>query len=172
MTESIKASLIVILGAVFIAAVFYPLITAIHTVEAAKLAEEDARAEELLQLSDRLTRAEQILSELDFNLDKPLYSKIVTVTSYTSRRKETDSTPYITANNGNVRPGGIAVSRDLLKLLGGFGAKVTLKKYGTFVVNDVMNKRFTNSVDIWCGELTAANLHGRREGVKMLWQEN
>jgi 3D (Asp-Asp-Asp) domain-containing protein len=46
---------------------------------------------------------------------------------------------------------------------------VVLSGYGTFEVTDVMNKRFTNSVDIWCGDLEAARLHGRQEAV-MIWQ--
>ena len=122
-------------------------------------------------LQNQLNRDDQILETAfgSWNRSRALFTKEVTVTCYTSRACETDSDPHINASNNVVRLGTIAVSRDLKDLLGGFGAKVTLVGYGVFEVADVMNARFTNSVDIWMSDLQAAKLHGRQK-TEMLWQ--
>ena len=123
----------------------------------------DDLAQENRRLRNRLKR---------FGIDpnNPVFSKLVTVTVYTSREQETDSSPWTPADGTSVRPGGIGVSRDLFVLLGGFGATVTLKGYGSFTVNDKMNSRYENSVDIWAGDLVAAKRHGRKLNVEMMWQ--
>ena len=114
-----------------------------------------------------LARYKALFSEWD--LSATLYSKQVTVTSYTSRAEETDSSPHITACNTPVVVGGVAVSRDLFELIGGCGKKVLLKGYGTLTINDKMNRRYKNSVDIWAGDLKAARLHGRQT-AELIWQ--
>lgn len=74
----------------------------------------------------------------------------VTVTAYQSDVNQTDSTPNITCINTKVGPGTIAVSRDMFELLNiAFGDKLYIMGYGVYVVNDIMNKRYTRSVDIW-----------------------
>ena len=82
---------------------------------------------------------------------------IVTLTTYTASENETDSTPNVTASgfkidtNNPKRHRIIAVSRDLKKKLK-FGSKVRIEgagKYnGTYVVKDVMNKRYKKRIDI------------------------
>ena len=82
---------------------------------------------------------------------------IVTLTTYTASENETDSTPNITASGFKIdtknakRHRIIAVSRDLKKKLK-FGSKVRIEgagKYsGTYVVKDVMNKRYKKRIDI------------------------
>jgi 3D (Asp-Asp-Asp) domain-containing protein len=121
--------------------------------------------------NEKLNRYKSILSDIipEWDIDKPFFSKEVEITAYTSRIRETDSTPYITASNEIVRPGGIAISRDLLNIIGGYGTKVIIKGYGVFVVNDIMNARYTNSVDIWSGDLQLALKHGRQKGT-IIWQ--
>ena len=73
----------------------------------------------------------------------------VTVTTYNSTQKQTDSTPNITAFNKKVKPGTVAVSRDLLSK--GFlpGSKIYLEGYGMYTVADVMGRRHKESIDIW-----------------------
>ena len=81
----------------------------------------------------------------------------VKVTTYMAVASQTDETPYITAsgfklNKKNPRKHRIvAVSRDLKKKLG-FGKKIKLQGTGSYdgvyVVEDVMNKRFKNRIDI------------------------
>jgi 3D (Asp-Asp-Asp) domain-containing protein len=86
---------------------------------------------------------------------------VVTLTTYTPSMGETDSTPNITASGYKIdttnprRHKIIAVSRDLKKNFK-FGSKVKVKgagKYnGTYIVKDVMNKRYKNRVDILVGK--------------------
>jgi len=82
---------------------------------------------------------------------------IVTLTTYKASENETDSTPNITASGFKIdiknakRHRIIAVSRDLKRKLK-FGSKVRIEgagKYsGTYVVKDVMNKRYKKRIDI------------------------
>jgi 3D (Asp-Asp-Asp) domain-containing protein len=86
-----------------------------------------------------------------------LTPEIVTLTTYKASETETDSTPNITASGFKIdtknakRHRIIAVSRDLKKKLK-FGSKVRIEgagKYsGTYVVKDVMNKRYKKRIDI------------------------
>ena len=88
-------------------------------------------------------------------------SEVVTVTTYTPTVEECDSTPLITASGFKINEGNprrhriIAVSRDLKRKYK-FGTKLRIKgagKYdGTYVVRDVMNKRFRNRIDILVGK--------------------
>lgn len=100
----------------------------------------------------------------------------LTVTSYRSVPKQTDSTPYHTSTNEVVRKGGAAISRDLLcgacrklhnrclhpevKGKVHYGDYVLVKYHGIFKINDCMGlskydkktkKRYPikNSIDIW-----------------------
>ncbi|MFH1188398.1 MAG: hypothetical protein V1652_00960 [bacterium] len=71
---------------------------------------------------------------------------LVTVTGYSSREEETDSTPFITASGSHVREGIIAAN--WLP----FGAKVRIPEYfgeTIFIVEDRMHQRFSDRVDIW-----------------------
>jgi len=79
-------------------------------------------------------------------------SATVTVTCYNSHPSQTDSTPEITAFNTKTGPGTVAVSRDLLDR--GFipFSKVWVEGFGIFTVNDIMNKRYENRIDIWIGD--------------------
>ena len=70
----------------------------------------------------------------------------VVVTAYSSTRDQTDSTPFITASNTQVRWGTVATN--FLP----FDTKITLPSmFGdkVFVVEDRMNKRYWHRVDVW-----------------------
>jgi len=71
----------------------------------------------------------------------------VTVTAYSSERRQTDRTPHVTASGRLVRRGIIAVSRDLYRRFP-FGTVVGLggKEY---VVDDLMHHKWTRRVDVW-----------------------
>lgn len=76
--------------------------------------------------------------------------KNVTVTSYTNSVEETDSTPNITATNRLVYEGSCAVSQDLFKKTIFPGDIIYVKKLNQyFIVEDTMNKRHTNAIDIF-----------------------
>lgn len=82
---------------------------------------------------------------------------VVTLTTYSPSKKETDSTPNITASGykiDTVNPKKhriIAISRDLKKKWK-FNQKVRIRragKYnGVYTIKDVMNKRYKKRVDI------------------------
>lgn len=74
----------------------------------------------------------------------------MTVTSYRAIPEQTDDTPTITSIGHRVHPYGVAVSRDML--LGRricYGDIVYIPEFGYKVVNDTMNKRHKNHIDIF-----------------------
>ncbi len=94
----------------------------------------------------------------------------VSVSGYTSRICETDSTPFITAANTLTRPGVVALSRDLLKRYTpgapfDFGDVVHLAGIGDFVVEDAMAGRWQRRADIWFQGLAEAKAFGRHRLV-------
>lgn len=99
--------------------------------------------------------------------------EIVTLTTYSPSVGETDSTPTITASGykiDSINPKKhriIAISRDLKRKYR-FGAKVRISgagKYnGTYVVRDVMNKRFKNHIDIL---INKDDKHTRLTNIKL-----
>jgi 3D (Asp-Asp-Asp) domain-containing protein len=94
-------------------------------------------------------------------------SIVVTMTTYTVSRSQTDSNPYETAsgfilNKKNPKKHRvIAISRDLKDTFA-FGDSVYVEagKYsGKYVVHDVMNKRFKKKIDLL--------INPKDEGVKL-----
>ena len=74
----------------------------------------------------------------------------LTVTAYSPRKEETDSSPFITAFQKPVKAGIIAISRDLERLYGWKqGDIIELEGLGQFKVGDRMNRRWTKRVDIF-----------------------
>ena len=84
----------------------------------------------------------------------------VTLTTYSPTIQECDSTPHITASGFKINPKNpkkhriIAISRDLKKKLP-FGTVVKItgagKFNGDYVVEDIMNKRYKNHIDLLIG---------------------
>ncbi len=89
--------------------------------------------------------------------------KTVTVTAYSAREEESDSSPWITASNNRVRPGIVAVSRDLFDAGWVFGRQVYVKNYGIYTIEDLMHERKTNQIDIYMKSTQAALNFGRQE---------
>ena len=82
----------------------------------------------------------------------------VRASAYSSTGSQTDSSPFITATGTRVRPGVIAVSRDLLRsgLPHGSRVRVTAQRGcgvnvvgRTLVVEDSMSPRWSRKVDLW-----------------------
>lgn len=95
------------------------------------------------------------------DLRGPSYSITVPVTAYSSEPEQTDSTPFITASGTHVRHG--VVAANFLPI----GTRVKIPEiYGdqVFVVEDRMNARYWQRMDIWMEETPAA----RQFGVKYL----
>ena len=95
---------------------------------------------------------------------------IVKATAYNPSPWQTDSTPFIAAWGDRVRPGIIAVSRDLEKQGLTRGKKVFVDGYGEFEVLDRMHKRKKNQIDIFMMEYKDAIQFGVKE-VKITWRE-
>ena len=77
----------------------------------------------------------------------------VTITAYSSTRRQTDDTPFITALGTSVRDG--VVAANFLP----FGTRVKIPKlFGDkiFIVEDRMHARKSNFIDIWMPSKTAA----------------
>jgi 3D (Asp-Asp-Asp) domain-containing protein len=92
----------------------------------------------------------------------------VTATAYTAREEECNSEPWITASGTPSRVGVIAVSRDMEKLGIKLGDVIIIKGMGMFRVEDRMNKRWKNRVDILHANLQAAKLFAKRQ-VEIMW---
>jgi len=112
---------------------------------------------------DRYYRGDEMLNGREIAIS-------VTVSGYTSRTCETDSTPNVTASMTSTRRGVIALSRDLIRRYSPgapfeFGDVVHLAGIGDFVVEDSMNERWTHRADIWFDTVTEARHFGRRHGV-------
>jgi 3D (Asp-Asp-Asp) domain-containing protein len=98
----------------------------------------------------------------------------VTLTTYSPTPQECDSTPNITASGFKINLKDpkkhriIAISRDLLKKLP-FGTFVKVtgagKLNGVYVVEDKMNKRYKNRIDLLIGE---DDKHTRIKNVKIV----
>ena len=84
----------------------------------------------------------------------------VEVTWYTSRVQETDSTPFITADGSRTRDGVVAISPDMMEWFS-FGDSLYVEYLGWFEIHDIMNHRYTRSIDIWCNNHHVAFHNGR-----------
>ncbi|MEW6422454.1 MAG: hypothetical protein AB1511_12140 [Deinococcota bacterium] len=99
-------------------------------------------------------------------------SAVVRATAYNSMPGQTDSTPFITATGTRVRPGVVALSRDMLRIFP-YGTRITVEdlsgRYNSllrgrvFVVEDTMAARKTGSIDIWMPTLNQAIQFGARQ---------
>src|SRR3989338_335840 len=87
----------------------------------------------------------------------------VIATAYSSSVDETDDTPFITAKGTYVRDGIIAANflpfGTAVKIPAIYGDKV-------FMVEDRMNKRFPDRIDVWMPSKQAAFLLGKKRVVK------
>ena len=96
----------------------------------------------------------------------------VTATAYSSTPWQTDNTPCITATGYDVcnkTENIIAVSRDLVRSLG-YHRQVRLPAlYGCdiFLIEDTMNTRFVNRIDIHHGSIKDAREFGLKRNVEL-----
>lgn len=109
---------------------------------------------------DRVNKIERII-----NLESV---QAVTVTAYSPRVRETDSTPFVNASMQRVAEGQIAVSRDLFKSGWVFGKKVYIEGFGIFTIADLMNKRYEKRLDIFFNHTHKARKFGRKNLVAAL----
>lgn len=92
-----------------------------------------------------------------------LSTMTVTATSYRAVSSQTDSTPLYTSIDQHVHTYGIAVSRDLLtSQMACYGDVIAVPGYGLRVVNDTMNVRNRNAVDLFVETRTEEHKFGTR----------
>ena len=94
--------------------------------------------------------------------------RVVTVTAYNPSEDQTDSDPLIAASMRKVRSGTIAVSRDLFDQGWVFGRKVRIEGLGIFEINDLMNKRYTQRIDIFMWDEAQAKRFGKKNAKAAL----
>jgi len=112
----------------------------------------------------------KITEEMTMPVESEIIKQKVEVTIYNAEESQTDSTPLITASNKKIKLGYIALSRDLEKKYNlKFGDIIyipILNNYRNYPIffefQDRMNKRFTNSVDIFLWDKEKAIRFGRR----------
>ncbi|WP_424949705.1 hypothetical protein [Deinococcus sp.] len=117
------------------------------------------------------TRAQGVSRAAGTALRRTGRSALVHSTAYNSTPGQTDSSPYITATGTRVRPGVVALSRDLLGRFP-YGTRISIEdlsgRYSSylrgrvFVVEDTMNVRIGNTVDVWMGSWGEAMAWGSR----------
>ena len=88
-----------------------------------------------------------------------------TITAYSATESECDSDPTITASMRKVRPGTVAVSRDLFNKGWTFGGKIYIKSLGVYEINDLMHERYKNRVDVFIGDTVKARKFGVKKDV-------
>lgn len=96
----------------------------------------------------------------------------MTITSYTSLRRLTDDTPWITASGTTCSPRTLAVSRDLLQgytenapFAYGDTAYIVI---GPYIIEDTMARRKNKCADIWMPTLEAAETFGIERNAALL----
>lgn len=118
---------------------------------------------QLNQMNDQTIEQKRVIEYQEFIIDKYKESNIldVTVTAYTPRASETDSTPQFTAIMSKSHPGyTAAVSRDLINYL---GRKIYIEGVGVFKLEDVMNRRYRQRIDLMFGSVKAAREFGKKQ---------
>lgn len=100
----------------------------------------------------------------DFDARTPVRVHNLEVSAYTSRARETDSTPFITATGRRVRWGIVASNKfplgTQLRLPDLFGPEI-------FVVEDCMNERYKHRVDVWMPQLRPAIKFGVQKMIRV-----
>lgn len=96
---------------------------------------------------------------------KVVKTHIVRATGYSSTPDQTDDSPFITASGTTVRDGIIAANFHSNGRRVPFGTLVRIPEiYGEkiFIVEDRMNARYTNNIDVWFPERSLAKEFGSR----------
>lgn len=118
-----------------------------------------------LELVQKTAEARKVLVEEARLLQKAMNMspvRTVTVTAYNPSTDQCDDDPLIAASMRKVRSGTIAVSRDLFDQGWVFGRKVRIEGLGIFEINDLMNKRYTQRIDIFMWDESQAREFGKK----------
>ncbi|GAB7082268.1 3D domain-containing protein [Megalodesulfovibrio paquesii] len=111
----------------------------------------------------KVTELLRMVQQKDFLIQSMTRGRVCTVTAYSPTVGQTDDTPFTTANNKRVRDGIVAVSRDLFANGWNFGRKIYIKDHGVYTIDDLMNERMRNSLDIFMFDTETALKFGKRQ---------
>ena len=97
-----------------------------------------------------------------------------TVTAYTPSPKENcgRGRKVATALGTPVRPGIVAVSRDLLRSGWEFGDRIHIEGLGVFTIEDTMHQRFRRTIDVAVADMDAARRIGFKRGIAVTLLED
>jgi 3D (Asp-Asp-Asp) domain-containing protein len=96
-------------------------------------------------------------------------SRVVHATAYNAVEGQTDSTPKVCAWGDRIKPGVVAVSRDLERLGLTRGQEVYIEGLGKLVVLDRTNSNRKNQIDIYMESYTQAVSFGVQD-VEIRWE--
>jgi|GEM_PF-2854809 len=102
---------------------------------------------------------------------KTKVTRVVRATAYNAEPGQTDSTPDICAWGDKIRPGIIAISRDLEKSGLTRGKEVHIEGIGNVVVMDRMHRRKRNQIDLYMENRKDAVEFGVKE-LTISWTED
>lgn len=113
-------------------------------------------------------------TSIDHKLLTPTKRISVTITAYTPDPRENGGpgTKSGTAIGTPIRPGIVAVSRDLLHSGWDFGDKVHIKGLGTFIIEDTMHQRFRRTIDIAVRNMAEAQRIGKMTHIEVTLLEH
>lgn len=153
---------------IFINYTIMPVLCALLVILAVVVVMKQQKIEDLshqLALAHKTAEARKGLVEEARLLQKAMNMspvRTVTVTAYNPSADQCDDDPLIAASMRKVRSGTIAVSRDLFDQGWVFGRKVRIEGYGIFEINDLMNKRYTQRIDIFMWDEIKAKEFGKK----------
>jgi len=113
-------------------------------------------------LYDGIQKNRLAIKELKDSYSHLTISKELVVSAYNPLKEQTDLTPNITASMELIKPGMVAVSRDLFYGGWSFGKKIYIEGHGVFEIQDLMNERYKNSIDILMYHKGDAKRFGRK----------
>ena len=102
---------------------------------------------------------------------KTKVTRVVRATAYNADPLQTDDTPDVCAWGDKIRPGIIAISRDLEKSGLTRGKEVHIEGIGTVVVMDRMHRRKRNQIDLYMENHEDAVEFGVKE-LTISWTED
>ena len=153
---------------VFINYTLTPMLCAIMVIMAVVVVVKQQEIDGLrhkLALAEQTAEARKYMVEEARLIQKAMSAppvRTVTVTAYNPTTSQCDEDPLIAASMRKVRSGTIAVSRDLFDQGWVFGRKVRIEGVGIFEINDLMNKRFTQRIDIFMWDENQAREFGKK----------
>jgi 3D (Asp-Asp-Asp) domain-containing protein len=118
-----------------------------------------------IELNSLKAKHEKLKTEYKTFVEKYFFIK-TTLTAYTTDKAETNFDNANTAIMQEPKPGWtVAVSRDLSYLL---GKTIYIEGIGVRYVNDLMNKRFKNTIDVLMPTKSSAQKFGVKSGKNVV----